>query len=436
MNIGVFVPNYIAERMKTLLKDYPHVNFHFFVYHELKEINQSYERNIHFLDGVLFSGLLAHMLVEETYGEFTKPVAYLKLSDADFYKKMFHMTLEHPDIDFSKVFIDFNAESDEVQKFIDQFPEDKRPQVPHEDDVYVSRDVYERLLKTHYDLHNSGKVNWSFTRFANITSSLHEAGIQYDYFEISDQTIHQTLFDLINEINLHYLKDNQIVCGQLSLSQIPEHLKEIRLLNVHSLLLDFNKQINHQLQIRESNDGFTIITTYASLESITNNFSACLLLEYLAEFIKEQIHIGWGIGKTFIQAQANAKKACNYSIHNQVSSTYVIENDETVIGPLVSPLFSDEDSVPYDGALLSRIQAKVNMTKDHIHKILLAFRLLKSEQIASADFAEIIGITVRSANRILKRAEEEKLVYSSIDTSSGLQGRPRKLYRINKELLA
>src|SRR5690625_1373156 len=125
MNIGVFVPNYIAERMKSLLKDYPHVKFRFFVYKELKEVNDFYEKNIHFLDGVLFSGLLAHMLVKEKFGEFTKPVTYLKLSDADFYKKLFHMTLDRPNIDFSKVFIDFHAESKEVQNFIEQFPENQ-----------------------------------------------------------------------------------------------------------------------------------------------------------------------------------------------------------------------------------------------------------------------------------------------------------------------
>src|SRR5690625_2516259 len=124
---------------------------------------------------------------------------------------------------------------------------------------------------------------------------------------------------------------------------------------------------------------------------MTNQFSACLLLDYLGKYINEHIHIGWGVGKTFIQAQANAKKACNYSVHNHVSSTYVIENDERVIGPLVSPLFSDDNDEPYNSSQLKQIQTKVNMTKDHIHKILLAFKLLKSEQIASADFAEVIG---------------------------------------------
>src|SRR5690625_4622319 len=112
MNIGVFVPNHIADRMKHLLEEYPQVKFHFYVYEELNEIKQFYERNIHFLDGVLFSGLLAHMLVEDTFGAFDKPAAYLKLSDADFYKQLFRHTFKHRDIDFSKVFIDFNAESE------------------------------------------------------------------------------------------------------------------------------------------------------------------------------------------------------------------------------------------------------------------------------------------------------------------------------------
>src|SRR5699024_1821809 len=104
------------------------------------------------LDGVLFSGLLAHMLVQETFGEFTKPVTYLKMSDADFYKKMFHLTLKNPEIDFSKVFIDFHIESKEVQQFIEEFPENNRPHVVSDDEIYITNDAYERLLNIHHNL--------------------------------------------------------------------------------------------------------------------------------------------------------------------------------------------------------------------------------------------------------------------------------------------
>lgn len=437
MNIGVFVPNNESlHRLQSLLKTYKNVSFTFYPYENITELKTMYEKNYKWLDGYFFSGLFAYLVIKQAFKEFKKPVTYVKISEADFYKKLFEIQLHHPEVQLNKVFIDFHLESKKIEQFITEQDEANRPYKIKREDIYITDDAYERMFQIHEDLHKSGAVKWSFTRFANITHLLQERQFNYFYFTISNETIHHTLMQLIDEINLQVLQGNQMVCGYLSLSNVDEGQKEIKNLNLHSLLLDYTyKEVNH-LMIHNTNSGFELVTNYAMLENITDNFRACSLLHYLSKYLKETIHIGWGSGKTFIQAQTNAKQAWQYSVNNELNSTYIVKDDGIVKGPLLGEEITDSDvHLLADHSTVEKLQVTLQMTRDKLNKIFLAFYQVDTEHMTSLQFAEAIGLSVRSANRILKEAEEKGLVTVTYDTASGLQGRPRKLYRLNKKLV-
>lgn len=435
MIIGVFVPDHSADSFQQLLRTYKNVQFEFYSYQKLEEVINAYEKNAPFLDGYFFSGALSYRIIEEKFGNFDKPVTFLKISEADFYKKLFHIILDNPTLTLSRVFLDFHFESKEIANFVENLPPNQRPLLISNEENILTEDVYERLFDTHEQLYTSGKIDLSFTRFANIVDHLEEKNYPYYYFDISKETIHHTLMNLITEINLNVLKENQIACGYLKINLASDDVKEIKLLNLHSLLLDFNHKHQNQLVIRKVNDVFEITTNYNTIEQLTNNFSACSLLHDISLFIKEPIHIGWGIGKSLIQAQTNAKKACDYSINNHISSTYIAENDNKLIGPLVGgPLENYVDVNLLEKNHLEQLQQKLDMTRDKLHKIILAFTQAGNNQVSSAFFAESLGISIRSANRILKEAEEKGLVIAELDTDSGLQGRPKKIYHLNRDV--
>lgn len=437
MNIGVFVPNNEALlRLQTLLKTYKNVSFKFYAYESLAELKSMYEKNHQWLDGYFFSGLFSYLVIKQNFGTFNKPVVYVKISEADFYKKMFEIQLHHPEIKLDKVFIDFHLESKKVEQFIAEQPEKNRPFQIKQEDVYITDDSYERIFDIHRQYHESGRVEWSFTRFANITQLLEEKGYQYHYFTISNETIHYTLIKLIDEINMQVLQDNQIVCGYLSLGNVSESEREIKKLNLHSLLLDYTHKHVQQLIVHQSNDNFELVTNYAVLQNITDNFTACSLLHYLSSYFKESVHIGWGSGKTFIQAQTNAKQGWHFSVNNEINSTYIVKDDGVVTGPLLGEKISGNESHLFsDYQIAEKLLLKLQMTRDKLNKIFLAFYQVDATYITSTQFAEAIGLSVRSANRILKEAEEKGLVIAKFDTESGLQGRPRKLYKLNESAI-
>lgn len=437
MNIGVFVPNNQSlHRLQNLLKTYKNVSFTFYAYENLAELKEMYRSNYRWLDGYFFSGLFTYLVIKQAFEKFEKPVAYVRISEADFYKRLFEIQTKHPEINLSKVLIDFHLENDKVTEFIETQSDDHRPEKIKRKDIYISDDSYERIFNIHRSLHQSGKIEWSFTRFANITHLLEEHKYKYFYFTISNETIHHTLMKLIDEINMQVLQENQIVCGYLSLENVAEHEKEIKKLNLHSLLLDFTHKKMNQLMIHHASDGFELVTNYAVLQQMTADFRLCSLMHYLSSYFKETVHIGWGTGKTFIQAKTNAKQGWQFSVNNEMNSTYIVKDDGIVVGPLLGKEMTEDDAqILADHNVLKKLQLTLKMTRDKLNKIFLAFYQVDTPYITSNQFAEAVGLSVRSANRILKEAEEKNLVLSTYDTDSGLQGRPRKLYELNKEML-
>lgn len=435
MHIGVFTAKDNEARLKELLQTKADVNFELFSYKSIEEVIDAFKKQARFLDGYLFSGYLAYMTIKAQLGNYEKPATYLKLSEADFYKKLTHILLKNKELDLSRVFLDFHVESDEIALAVNKLPEENRPLLAGEEHIYFSEDIYERALSLHEKYHQEGKVDVSFTRFVNLCDKLEEKNVPYYYFDISDETILKTADQLIKEVNVEFLKDNQVICGAIKF-RVDEAKIVQRKEQILKSLSDFNANKHYDLIFHEQEDYIEIMTNFLEVEMLTNNFKSCSLLHALQKQFKEPIHIGWGVGKTVAQARINAQVACDYSYNNDTSSTYVMLDEGEMIGPLLGRK-AEKDSVVeiFSAEEIIELTNRLNMTRDKLNKIFLVFNNIENEQINSTLFAEKLGLSVRSANRILKEAEEKKLVISEIDSAAGLQGRPRKLYRLNREIL-
>ncbi|WOV88164.1 hypothetical protein QWT69_03290 [Sporosarcina oncorhynchi] len=436
MNIGIFLPHFSLNRIQHILREYNEVNFHYYPYQTIEDLKAVYQANKDHLDAYFFSGQLAYMTALSDGETYPKPAYYMKMSEADFYRKLFKILLEHPHLDLSRVFIDFYQESEIIQRFVEELPVDKRPIITKDLTEYSMDDIYNESIKYHEKLHASGKIDWSFTRFVNTLEDFDNKGINYFHFEISDETIIQTANEMINAVRIDHLKSNQIVYGYLTFEFDNASLLESKFLAIHSKLLEYNYHMKNQLIIDASKNYFEITTNRSVLENMTNNFASCDLLPYLSKEDSTIFHLGWGTGRNFTEAQINAKRASRISESNQLSSTYILLEDEQLVGPLTG---AQHNETPARQLLkmvsMDTLRERLNMSNDRIHKVLLAFDQVNLKELTSSDFASLLQISDRSANRILKEAEENGLVTVKDDRESGLQGRPRKFYVLNEGLL-
>src|SRR5690625_7515078 len=96
--------------------------------------------------------------------------------------------------------------------------------------------------------------------------------------------------------------------------------------------------------------------------------------------------------------------ACEYSYNNNVGSTYIIKNEERMIGPLVGkrhiPHATDSSLVSL--AEIEKLTEKLDMTRDKLNKIFLSFNRVENDYISSSLFELTCGLSVSSDNLYFK----------------------------------
>lgn len=348
---------------------------------------------------------------------------------------MFEMVIDHPSMDLKKVLIDFHLENEKIAAYLQAMPADIRPELLDEREVTVNDNIYERIFMKHKALHDNGLIDWSFTRFANLAARFDQEGYPYVYFDIARERVHEALIDLTTEIRLMKMKENRIVLGCLKLGLQDEEKLEMRALHVQSLLLEYAMTMQNRLVIRKNGKVFEITTDYKTLLDVTDHFKGCALIRHLSGYIDEQVSLGWGIGSSIIQARANSSEACAFAGNHPASATYIKEHEGQIIGPLLPGSHGMDVNQPayYHPEKVNELQERFEMTRDKVNKVIVAFERIGERQVSSEAFAEALNLTVRSANRILKEAAEKGFVSVVVDTDSGLQGRPKKRYELNRE---
>lgn len=437
MNIAVFLPDYHAQRLAQYLPKHSGVEYFFRTYTTLEELTTEFLACKERADAFLFSGLLSYTHLKEQLLKVDQPVTYLKLTDAEFYKKLLLIKLQHPSLDFSRVLLDFNEESESISKFIQSLPLNQRPITPS-GELIVSRSIYQEGIEQHIQFHKENKVDYSFTRLVNILPELERNNIPHYYFELSQESIEQQTNQLIEAVHLKKLEDNQIVIGYLNCQIENPALMESELLFMHSLLLKYQHQFRHILTIDRENNRFQLTTNAALLQEMTDCYSSCALNSFLSEHFTNTFHIGWGLGDTYRQAEIHSKRALEHANNQVVSTTFICQDGQHMIGPLRRrDEINDQKIIKrwMEPSHMKELRKKVTLSEDRFNKLILAFHETGSEELSSAEFAEALKINVRSANRILSEAEKEQLVVSRFEKSSGFQGRPRKIYSLNQDFL-
>src|SRR5690606_8877087 len=109
---------------------------------------------------------------------------------------------------------------------------------------------------------------------------------------------------------------------------------------------------------------------------------------------------------------------------------FLVREDRTVIGPVeMSHPMTYELSVT-DERFLERAQ-RAGMTATYLSKLMAQVTRLGKTEYTAAELATILGVTVRSAHRILLQWMDAELVEIVGIEKISVKGRPRQIYRLS-----
>lgn len=401
----------------------------YLTYKNPDEIKNIYLENYLFFDGLIMNEL-SYLSIQKEEKTFKKPTYCYRPNERDFYKTLFKLSRTHKDLDFSRVCIDSNANYLELKEILSD------EELPYIIDSAYKENFYEDVFNQHLLLWEQGKIDLSITRFSNILPQLNEIGIETVRLYPSNETIRETVELAIKEIEHQQLLENRIVVGNLSIENIDLSLGrindlELKQMLLHKSLLEFSTETNLPFIIQKNNLFFEIIISHKDLKQLTNNFTSCAISTYLKKNLPFRVNIGWGIGHTMYEARTKAqnanKETQNYSDYSYYS--IVITEDDQIIGPL-----GEDICLEYSNKIdpeIEKLSEKLDVSTLQLQKIMSVISKMNSNELSSEDIAFHLGITMRSANRILNKLQEKGVAEIIYKKQEKLRGRPKKIYKID-----
>lgn len=401
-------------------------------YSQLSDTYNHYNQHYAHVDGVIITELGYLYLEERLKGTFPVPTYIYRISEEDFYKCLFQLSVERKDIDFSRVCIDFIMSHNDYLGLKPILAPEHFPQTyPY---TVVTDQIYQELSDYHIGLWKEHKIDFSITRVGNIVPKLEQQGVPHIYLVPSHKSIIQQFELIITEIEMIKLADNQIAIGYVSihkLNDLPSAMNDLELktMLLHKSLLEFTMQEKIPLIIQKTNVSFEIISSAKDLKIITDHFTRCKLMAFLNEHVPFEVNLGWGTGDTMYKARMNAQLANQQSEASPVRGTFVIQMTGQVIGPL-----GEDMNLAYWNEVnpqLQKLSEKLDISTLQIQKIMAVISKTESNELTSEEIAFHLGITIRSANRILNQLEEKGIAQIAYKKQEKLRGRPKKIYKIH-----
>ncbi len=423
MKIGIIGPKDSIDNILEIKEEFSkEISFNIYIAQTQQEVRDQIKKCQEESDGILFTGPTVYDYIVD-YIKLKKSFTFIPYDESSLYsfllkEKKLKMKLPSIDVIEEKI-VKETFKNYEVEKYYVA--------------SHISKKIETDYILFHEENIKNNKVDTILTTFTPI----------YDYFKNKKfpvYRIHTTLFSVRNSINslINEIKNQEINFSKIAIQVIKLSFEEKRI-NKFSLLeksLDFQKKIIPYLEIIQGSifhnnwDEFIIFSNKGFLisEEAKVEFNKIL---YKNKF---KISSGVGLGKTASEAESNAYEGLKYSMTQKESSFFICDENKKIITPLIE----DEENINLNEIYLyekdrSNIEDE-ELSIGYINKIKNIMKLYKVDTFSSETLASYLGISNKSARRILKKlidSENAEVVGKEAKHSSG---RPQSMIKINLNL--
>lgn len=343
-------------------------------------------------------------------------------SEADLMGLIIERLLQNPLWDLSRVLIDAGECSGALDGIL---PVESRP-------VAISRDMWngddpqrwvDNTLHRYQDAWASGCFDLIITRRTALVSRLSLLGMRVWDVQPSDKTIRNALNALLHRVRTRLLGEVLPVCAVVGTFGGPAAIDSLG-----EALDRFNGLHGGQFPALRRSGVYEMELSNRSLLEMTDGYRICPLMQFLQGQLKQVASVGWGIGTTMAQARSHAVRAYRESMFDRSGYSYLVDDEGGMMGPLAGGAAAEKPSA-------TRLQRQREMarrsglTLTSIQKLCAAVSRSGARELTSGELSQQLGITQRSAARLLARLEACDLAERAQDESSA-RGRPAKKYRV------
>ncbi|HEY9412092.1 MAG TPA: hypothetical protein VIP77_21115 [Jiangellaceae bacterium] len=383
------------------------------------------------VDVCLFAGPLPYD-VALSHGDLPVPATYIPVGGSAFYATLLRGSLEGT-FDPLRVSVD-SVSHDDVQAAYHEIGLD-----PSDVHVrpYVHQESGHEFFDFHRELYESGRTTGAVTSVPTVAAALAEAGIPSLKMTASGTTVRHALQTAALMGSGAKLEESRIVTMIVRVPSgvLPPHAgpsnywyQELKL-SLHRELLRAARPMDAAVLPRDEHS-YLVVTTMGSLNMATDDLTVAPFLGRIADELGLQLEVGIGLGRSTREAELNAQAAVDKASSAGGGSAYLVGPGDAVLvlaadrhhaQPAAPTPSAAEDSKAVD--VLSRIAAKLDDADDSEH-------VVDAEKVA-----ELLGVTLRTARRMLHSLVDEGLAWPMPPARSSKVGRPPRPYQLLIEKL-
>jgi hypothetical protein len=381
------------------------------------------------VDVCLFAGPLPYH-VAVAGGELSVPATYVPTGGSALFATLLRAVVEGT-VDPTRISIDTVAREDVEDAYSEVGLDTAKVHIKE----YESPESAGAFLDFHRRLHAAGTTTGAVTTVPTVDVALRRAGVPTLKMTPTLATLRSALNTAILMGSGAKLEESRIVviivrapASTFPTQPSPSNYRyqETRL-SLHRELLREARALDAAVVPRDEHS-FLVVTTMGSLRLATDDLVVAPFLGPVSRELGLQLEIGIGLGRTTREAEVNAHSAVEMAAGDGGRTALLVGPDELILqlsanrsatGAAVTPA-RDTKSATVLARLVERLDEQNG-----------GERVVDAEQVA-----ELLGVTLRSARRMLRNLEAEGLAWLMPPVRTSKVGRPPRPYQLLTENLA
>lgn len=429
--IDFYLKEYIEDVVGNLESD---VDFTLIPYKSLNHLYCLYPEIEDKYDNFATMGNLSCKLISYLTKRNDKMIYPISREPADYYRNFFLLLHENREINFTKVFLDFSLYKDDFLWSVKDFYENSED-FTRRRNKYVQNVSLENILsfedtiiENAVRMFNKEKLDQIICQYGYVADALDKKNIPYNFVEPDPDNVLNVLELLNNEFKLSEVKNNlpatiYVTTEQLQIDDI--QISNLDYIDLQKYLIEFNHEFVGDFIIQPANQGYEIFTSRQFVSRITEEFTTCLLKQYLFNKLGEEIFIGYGIGDNIIAARSNAIGAAKLALKNNLSCIFFDNNKKSTL----DKAHASKDIVG-ESKKMKEAASKSQLSINTILRIKSVMNTLNTGELTTSQLAGALEVTSANANRFLNNLEKSGFAEVIGEKRSLSRGRPSKVYKI------
>ncbi|KOP71940.1 hypothetical protein AN957_24500 [Cytobacillus solani] len=299
----------------------------------------------------------------------------------------------------------------------------------------VHADNVDEVVEHHLSVFENNPNSAVITSLMLISEKLSQLGITNEWLKPTEEDIIVILERLLLSTTQRKEKETQIVFGRIYVDQstlmkdfATEKQLQKRIHDIYKTLLNFAEQFDAYLTALNDAE-YIFVTNRGTFERITEGYKSLPLLNEMKKSLNMNLSIGIGFGSTAIESGKNARFALYQAQDYGGQCGFIVREDRKVFGPidLISPITYP---LSVTDAKLLDLAEKSGINAVHLEKALAMIKRNRLNEFTAQDVANMLGITIRSAHRILQAWLDIHIVEVAGTEKLTTRGRPRQVFSI------